>query len=130
MDGDEGQGALFPVPDEVGAGWRCLGPLDGIEDQGACGYPPPPGSFIGLVAVRRNDKLFVYKNSCPHIGVSLDWMPNQFLNEVRTRIVCATHGALFDIENGVCLSGPCLGDQLTRVAVQLIRGQIWVYDAE
>jgi nitrite reductase/ring-hydroxylating ferredoxin subunit len=34
---------------------------------------------------------------------------------VGDRIVCAAHGALFDITNGLCTLGPCLGDALVPV---------------
>ena len=53
-----------------------------------------------LFAVKKKGKIFVYKNSCPHIGVALDWEKDKFLDSSKSMIQCANHGALFVIENG------------------------------
>jgi nitrite reductase/ring-hydroxylating ferredoxin subunit len=106
--------------------WRTLCPLAEIPDGGAKGFPAAPGGFVGLFVVRRGQRVFAYVNSCPHIGVPLDWLPDRFLSADAGRIVCATHGAEFRIEDGVCLRGPCLGDGLERVMIQLEGGMIMV----
>jgi nitrite reductase/ring-hydroxylating ferredoxin subunit len=100
--------------------------VEDIPDGGAKGFGPPAGGFIGLFAVRRGDILRVYVNSCPHIGVSLDWAPDQFLTTDRQRIICATHGAEFSIDDGLCIRGPCLGDRLEAVMIQVKDGIIMV----
>ncbi len=105
---------------------RALCRLDDIPDGAARGFGPAPGGFIGLFAVRRGAEVFVYVNSCPHIGTSLDWAPDRFLTGDGARIVCATHGALFDIDGGLCVQGPCLGDQLEAVPAQIVDGVILV----
>jgi nitrite reductase/ring-hydroxylating ferredoxin subunit len=56
-----------------------------------------------VFAVKKEGQLFIYKNSCPHLGVELDL------------IQCSTHGALFLIENGECISGPCVGKALKAI---------------
>lgn len=38
---------------------------------------------------------------------------------------CATHGAIFRVEDGVCLAGPCQGDQLEPWPVIIREGGIW-----
>jgi nitrite reductase/ring-hydroxylating ferredoxin subunit len=105
---------------------RPLCRLTDIPDGASRGFPPPPGGFIGLFAVRRGDQAHVYVNSCPHIGVALDWAPDDFLTRDRANIVCATHGALFAIETGLCIQGPCIGDHLERVPVTIEDGWILV----
>ncbi len=107
-------------------GWRALCPVAEIADGASKGFPPPPGGFTGLFAVRRGDAVRVYVNSCPHIGTPLDWMPDRFLSADGSRIVCATHGAEFRITDGECLRGPCLGEQLERVMIQIKDGIIYV----
>ena len=47
------------------------------------------------------------------------WRKHAFLNAARDRIVCAAHGALFDIVSGRCDLGPCLGHYLTPLQVTL-----------
>ena len=74
--------------------------------------------------VRRGELLMAYKNSCPHTGVNLEWQPDQFLDLSNSYIQCATHGALFRLEDGYCLRGPCAGDALEPVEVRLEAGQV------
>ena len=58
---------------------RVLGRLDDIPDGRARGFGPAPGSYTGLLAVRRGEAVFVYVNCCPHVGTPLDWTPDRFL---------------------------------------------------
>ncbi len=74
-----------------------------------------------MFVVKKDDNLYIYKNSCPHLGVQLEWQENQFLDMDGVLIQCSTHGALFEIEDGKCISGPCQGDSLTPVPFE-IRG--------
>ena len=60
-----------------------------------------------------------YENSCPHTGGMLDWVPDQFLSFERKHILCATHGALFRIDDGHCFQGPCVGKSLVAVAIKI-----------
>jgi nitrite reductase/ring-hydroxylating ferredoxin subunit len=53
-------------------------------------------------------------------------MPDRFLSADVSRIVCATHGAEFRIADGVCLRGPCFGERLEPVVVEIKDGTIYV----
>jgi nitrite reductase/ring-hydroxylating ferredoxin subunit len=58
------------------------------------------------------------------------WRKDQYLNAAGDRIVCAAHGALFDIPTGRCTLGPCLGEALTPVPLTLqANGEIHIADA-
>jgi len=105
---------------------RVLCRLDDIPDGEARGFGGATGAFTGLFAIRRGQQVFVYVNSCPHIGVPLDWAPNRFLSTDRRRIVCAMHGAEFRIDDGECTKGPCLGDRLEAVMICLEDGEVLV----
>ena len=98
---------------------RVLCTLEDIPDGNSRGFPAAPGGFTGLFAVRRGREVRVYVNSCPHIGVPLDPVPDRFLDRKREAIVCSTHGARFRIEDGVCTSGPCYGEVLEAVPVRI-----------
>lgn len=76
--------------------------------------------------VRRGDCVRAYLNSCPHTGAPMEWVPNQFLDVHGELIQCALHGALFRIETGECLRGPCVGDFLQPVGVAIHGGQVLV----
>ncbi len=103
---------------------RVLCRIEDIPQDGAKGFAGPDGSFTGIVAVRRGDGVFVYENACPHIGTPLDWTPDRFLSRDSRHLICATHGALFDISTGLCISGPCQGDRLTPVDFYIRDGAI------
>ncbi|MFN3882873.1 MAG: Rieske (2Fe-2S) protein [Nitrincola lacisaponensis] len=66
-----------------------------------------------LLVVRRQHQFYVYENRCPHRGIRLEWQADQFLDYEKQFIQCATHGALFRIEDGECIAGPCPGERLT-----------------
>jgi len=105
---------------------RPLCRLEDIPDGEARGFGPSPGGFTGLFAIRRGDKVFAYVNSCPHIGIALDWAPDRFLTRDGQRIICAVHGAEFRIEDGECTRGPCLGDRLEQVMIEINDGMVMV----
>jgi len=106
---------------------RILCRLDDISDGDSRGFPAAAGAFTGLFAVRRGDAVFVYVNSCPHIGVPLDPAPDRFLDARKSVIVCSTHGARFRIEDGLCISGPCYGECLEAVPARIdAAGQVLV----
>jgi nitrite reductase/ring-hydroxylating ferredoxin subunit len=79
-----------------------------------------------LFATRRNGQVFVYHNRCPHRGVPLEWQPDQFLDPSASLIHCATHGALFLIESGECVAGPCEGRSLTGIISHEDHQGIWI----
>jgi len=65
-------------------------------------------------------------NVCPHAGRRLDWAPGQFLASKEGLLVCAVHGASFETAGGVCEAGPCRGEALRAVAVEIRDGTVWL----
>lgn len=104
---------------DVAANERVLCLLSDLPDGESRGFPPAPGGFTGLFAIRRGQRVVVYVNSCPHIGLPLDPAPHRFLDAKKTVIVCSAHGARFRIEDGECISGPCYGESLEAVPVRV-----------
>lgn len=72
-----------------------------------------------LFVLREGAEIYGYENSCPHIGTPLNFLPDRFLSADGTYILCSTHGALFQIEDGLCVAGPCQGEKLTEIKVTL-----------
>ena len=70
---------------------------------------------LNLMAIHTDKGIFVYVNSCPHIGSPLDFTPGEFLDQKKQYILCSTHGALFRIDDGHCISGPCQGKYLKKI---------------
>ncbi len=102
--------------------------LDDIADPGSRGFElmlgaqPPQRLFV----VRKGGILAAYRNRCPHTGAPLEWLPNQFLDLDNSFIQCAIHGALFRPEDGYCLRGPCVGQSLEPLALEVVDSRIRV----
>jgi nitrite reductase/ring-hydroxylating ferredoxin subunit len=92
-----------------------------IEEGQSRGFASHHGPVF---AVKRDGQIFVYKNECPHLGVNLEFQPNEFLDSEGALIQCSMHGALFTIEDGLCVSGPCQGDHLQTVSFSIVDDQI------
>jgi len=69
--------------------------------------------------VNKYGKLNAYQNSCPHLGIQLEMVPDQFLDSSHSLIQCSMHGALFRIEDGLCISGPCIEQKLKPVSIEI-----------
>jgi len=82
-----------------------------------------------VFAIKRESTIFVYRNHCPHLGLPLEWMPDQFLDREGQYIQCATHGALFRIQDGYCVSGPCPGESLMPVPFRIEGKSIIIDDS-
>lgn len=81
-----------------------------------------------IFAVRKNNAIYTYLNTCPHLGAPLNWQEDEFLDFDNELIQCSVHGALFLIESGECVSGPCVGDKLTPIASKIIDGIIYLIE--
>ena len=99
----------------------------------------PPGSARGftvqtargpleLIVLHWQGRVLAYENRCPHTGVNLDWVPGRFMDADGRHLQCATHGALFRPADGRCVSGPCAGDALRAVPVQVKDGAVWLQE--
>jgi nitrite reductase/ring-hydroxylating ferredoxin subunit len=78
-----------------------------------------------IFVVRTAAGVVAYRNHCPHTGGPLDWVPDQFLNPEGDLVQCATHHALFRIEDGLCVRGPCAGRSLRPVRLEVAGKRIW-----
>jgi nitrite reductase/ring-hydroxylating ferredoxin subunit len=85
--------------------------------------------FRGFV-VRQGQNVYAYQNICMHAGHPLNYKPDSFLTRDGTRIICASHGALYEIDSGVCVAGPCPGKKLRAIAVEIRDGRIFVRGPE
>lgn len=99
--------------------------LDELEDPGSRGMTvSQDGRVHDVFVVRSGEQVFAYLNSCPHTGGPLDWVPDQFLNIDKDSIQCATHAALFRLQDGECTAGPCKGERLAAVPVSVEAGEV------
>lgn len=87
-----------------------------IEESEAKGFTINDESYF---AVKHDGQMYLYENSCPHIGINLEIQENQFLDMDKRFIQCSNHNALFEIETGLCISGPCQGKSLRAIPFEI-----------
>jgi nitrite reductase/ring-hydroxylating ferredoxin subunit len=105
--------------------------LDELEEPGSRAFTAGSGNWpLRGFVVRRAGQVYAYVNRCPHAGHPLNWQPDQFLSSTRTLILCCSHGAQFMIDSGLCIAGPCVGRELTRIAVHIEDGVMLDEDPE
>jgi nitrite reductase/ring-hydroxylating ferredoxin subunit len=90
--------------------------IDDIPINGTLGFDPFEKGHNTVFVVNTKVGPVAYKDICPHYGTTtLPWRKNNYLNSAATKIICAAHGAEFEINSGLCVSGPCLGQSLITV---------------
>jgi len=92
-----------------------------IEDPGSKGFELKiKRKTQSIFVVHKDGEFFAYYNDCPHTGATLEWQEDQFLDLDKALIQCATHDALFMINSGECIAGPCVGDTLKSLPLSII----------
>jgi nitrite reductase/ring-hydroxylating ferredoxin subunit len=71
-----------------------------------------------------------YLNRCAHLAYPLNYLPDRFLSHDGAVILCTAHGALYEKDSGLCISGPCAGAALVRLPVQIVAGYVLLDGAE
>jgi len=108
-----------------------LCPVEEIEDGGAKGMVARvEGKQRNIFVVRQGDDFYAYLNWCPHNQVLIDQIPGQFFNGDKSLLRCSKHGALFQIESGLCVEGPCEGEILQALACSASDGIVYIEEAE
>lgn len=68
-----------------------------------------------------------YLNRCRHLPIPLDGGSRRYLDDANRFFMCGTHGALFRREDGYCFEGPCRGESLFSLEVEIdAEGTIWI----
>ena len=94
--------------------------LDDVPDGAARGFDPQHCGQASVLLVRRGHRLQGWLDACPHLGTPMAWRKDAYLNAAGDRIVCAAHGAEFELEHGGCTLGPCIGQALTPLALTVL----------
>ncbi len=67
--------------------------------------------FHGFI-VKKASKYFAYQNMCRHLSVTLDADNGDFFTHDKKHLQCHLHGAIYEIDTGLCIGGPCEGARL------------------
>lgn len=79
-----------------------------------------------LILVHWCGAWYAYKNNCPHANWPLNIQPDVFFDTDQQFLQCSNHMALFDVVTGECKAGPCVGDRLTEVPLEIVDNQVFV----
>ena len=108
---------------------RVICAISELDDPGARGFTLGEGEWpLRGFVVRRGEAIRAFVNHCPHAGFPLNWQPDVFLAPGGNLIRCIMHGALFEIETGDCVAGPCMGHALQSIAIHVRDGYVMLDD--
>ncbi len=100
---------------------------DELVDGQSRGFDPHGEGHDTVLLVRQGARVHAWRDACPHHGTPMAWRKDAYLNAAGDRIVCAAHGAMFEVDSGRCTLGPCLGERLQPVAIAtLANGEIHI----
>jgi nitrite reductase/ring-hydroxylating ferredoxin subunit len=100
---------------------RVLCSLAELEVTGSKGFSVGEGDWpLRGFVVKATRGVAAFVNYCPHAGHPLNFKADRFLTPDRNLILCASHGALFTRDEGRCIAGPCPGQSLTRIPVEIL----------
>lgn len=72
-----------------------------------------------LVLIKYEESVRCYVNNCPHQDVPLNEAYKIDVNPFEKTMKCSVHDAYFNIEDGLCIDGPCWDEALQAVEVKL-----------
>ena len=106
---------------------RVLCSLAELEETGSRGFAVGEGDWpLRGFVVKTTKAVAAYVNYCPHAGHPLNLRPHRFLTPDRSVILCTSHGALFARDDGLCIAGPCAGQSLTPIPVEVVSGFVMI----
>jgi nitrite reductase/ring-hydroxylating ferredoxin subunit len=98
-----------------------LARVDDIADPGAIVVD---AGVRSVLVTRVAAAVAAFHNRCPHAGYPLQRADGRVLVQEGRYIVCGAHGASYALDSGACAGGPCNGEALTRIAVEVRDGEI------
>jgi nitrite reductase/ring-hydroxylating ferredoxin subunit len=102
---------------------RVICRLTELDETGARAFTIGAGDWpLRGFVVRAGQEVRGYVNRCPHAGHPLNLAAHRFLTSDGTLILCCSHGALFEKLTGYCVAGPCAGQRLREIPVQVVAG--------
>lgn len=105
--------------------------LDDIDVPGAKGFTFGEGrERFDMFVVRTETDCMAYVNACPHAFTTLETFTDRFLTRKMDQILCTTHGALFNLDDGFCTSGPCAGKSLVAIPIQVKGSMLAIADSQ
>ena len=70
-----------------------------------------------VILIKHENEIKAYENNCPHQDVPLNEAYKVDVNPFEKTMKCSVHDAYFQIEDGMCVEGPCINEELVPVAI-------------
>jgi nitrite reductase/ring-hydroxylating ferredoxin subunit len=103
--------------------------LEDIADSDAIGMVARiEGKQRNIFIARLGDAAYAYLNWCPHTQVLLDQVPGKFFDRRHNYIICGMHAARFRVADGFCIGGPCEGESLKPVQIEIQEGTVYLLE--
>lgn len=99
-----------------------------LEHENVKKLPHPLQSDLDLILIKQDQHYYAYHNICPHFSIQLDNAKGQFFTYNNQWIMCAHHSAMFEIDTGLCIDGPCKARQLIPEKLSVEQGCIYLHD--
>jgi nitrite reductase/ring-hydroxylating ferredoxin subunit len=106
--------------------WQTLSGAKTLQDGGAgirfevlspAPYNTQQALPLPAFAIKHAGQVHAYLNQCAHVAMEMDWQVGQFFDFDAQYLMCATHGALYEPETGLCIAGPCIGKSLKPIPI-------------
>lgn len=85
----------------------------------------PSARDIGAFVIRYDGVAHGYLNQCAHVPMELDWQEGHFFDSAGLYLMCATHGATYAPDTGLCVGGPCRGAALAKLRIEEREGAVY-----
>ena len=93
-------------------------PLKHFTKKDICSFEAKiKGKLVQGFVVKKGKEFFAYRNVCQHLPVTLDLMDDNFFTHDKRHLQCHMHGAMYEVETGFCVAGPCQGARLSSLPI-------------
>ena len=100
-----------------------------VGGLGVCFEVADENDIWPAFVVRHAQGVAAYINRCAHLALELDWDRGHFFDLNQRDLICATHGALYRVDTGECVGGPCNGTGLEALKVVERGGTVYMIDS-
>lgn len=89
-------------------------------------FPHGDGKVAEGFLARFQGKLVAYENRCRHLPLSLDFHDGHFFSPDGQHFICHNHNAIYEPLTGLCVRGPCEGQSLKALKIEVTGGEVWL----
>ena len=86
------------------------------------------GRTIDGFLARHDGAWVAYENLCQHLPVRLDAGSGRFFDGDGRHFVCQAHNATYEPLTGLCIRGPCEGQHLKRLKIEVTEDDVWLVE--